>query len=324
MGLVVVCEKVGGPEVLKAVQQPEPELHASEVLIEQKAIGVNFLDTLIRSGKRSLLQFPAVLGLEASGIIRKLGSEVKGFEVGQRVAYCTAPIGAYCQYRAIDSEYLVDVPDALDDKVVASSFLKGMTAHYLATRAYLVQSGKGVLIHSAASGVGQFLASWCNAAGAFIIGTVGDDSKKQVALDAGCHKVYNYKSEDWVQGVLDETKGIGLNVVYDSLGAAVFNNSFKCLMPMGIMVAYGQSSGPVGPVDLSLLREKSLFLTVPTIYHYKKYRMELVLTTHEVFAKLLNGGFRPNIAEEFQLHEAAKAHTLMESGKTSGSIILVP
>jgi NADPH2:quinone reductase len=324
MPIQIECSGPGDPSVLKAAEFTPKKVEKSEVLIKQQAIGVNFLDTLMRSGKVAVSKYPIILGLEAVGTIEELGSEVDGFKLGQKVAYATAPIGAYRSHRVVDSRYIVAAPDEIDDRIIAAGFAKGLTAHYLTTRVFVVRPGIGVLVHSAGSGVGQMLASWCNKVDAFVIGTVGDDSKKEAALEAGCQYVFNYKTENWVEAVKDITKGYGLNVVYDSLGEAVFNKSLDCLMKIGVMVNYGSSSGSVNSVDLNLVRKKSLFITCPSLFDYKANRMELVLSAHQLFKGMTEGFITPKVAATFPLKEAHEAHRLIELGQHSGSVILIP
>ncbi|RZI47599.1 quinone oxidoreductase [Rickettsiales endosymbiont of Peranema trichophorum] len=302
------------------IGEPEPD----EVIIRHTAIGVNFVDVLMRQGKLAL---PAVskgiCGFEACGVIQKIGRNVQKFDIGQRVAYATAPAGAYCTTRAVHSKYIVAVPDDIDDKVVAASLFKGLTAHYLAFRLFIVTDNVSVVVHSAASGVGQILAQWCKNLGALVIGTVGADFKKATAQEY-CDHVFNYNTENWQQEVIKITEGKGVNVVYDSVGRSTFGRSLDCLMPIGIMVLYGETSGGIEQVDLDLLSRRSLFLTCPNLFDYKGNRMELIMSAEEVFNNIIAGSLKVNIAKEFPLTEAEQAHKLVESGKTIGSVILIP
>jgi NADPH2:quinone reductase len=325
MGKLVFFDQTGEPSVFKVGTANKSEPKSDEVLIRQTAIGVNFFDALVRQGKypQYISQGQNICGTEACGIIEKIGTNVQGFDLGQRVAYATTSPGAYQEFRCVNAKHLVTVPEGISDKMVVACLAKALTAHYLAFRVYIVRSGVAVLIHSAASAVGQLLAQWCNNLGAVVIGTVGSEHKREVALQ-GCHYVFNYKTEEWVGKVKEITKGVGVNVVYDSLGAATFNKSLDCLIPIGLMVLYGQSSGPVAPIDPQLLWKKSLFLTCPSLFEYKKNRMELILSANEVFKNIIDGKLKINIAAEFPLEQAAEAHMLLETGTSTGSIILVP
>ncbi len=323
MGKVVYFDQVGGPEVLKIGQRNEADPTENQALIRHTAIGVNFFDIQTRKGNYSTSEAQAICGIEACGVIEKLGSQVQGFEVGQRVAYATAGSGAYSEFRCIDTKYLVAVPNELDDKIVAASLVKGLTAHYLVRRVFLVREGIAVLIHSAAGGVGQLLSSWCKHLGALVIGSVGSEEKRSIALQ-NCHFVVNHKTDNWEKEVVEITKNIGVNAVYDSIGKDTFAKSLDCLMTAGIMVLYGRSSGTVPPLDLEIIRRKSLFLTCPVLADYKANRMELILSADELFDMIKNNTLKINISAEFPLSQAAEAHKLLESGTSTGSIILIP
>lgn len=325
MSLAIVFEQIGGPSVLQAKDVPDRKPNDNEILIRHTAIEVNYVDIYHRTGLYQLPGEPKIPGVSAVGIIVELGDKVEGFTVGQKVGYATSPNGgAYCKQRCIDASYVFNVPVEIDDKIAAASLVKGLTAHYLSHRTYIVRPGYAVLIHAAAGGVGQLLAQWCNSMGAFIVGTVGSDEKKQIALDSGCHAVVNSRMEDWPAQVRAATKGYGVHAVYDSIGKATFEGSISCLMPMGIMISYGSSSGPLGSIDSNLISEKSLFFTRPSLFHYKRERKELVLSALEVFTNVLDGTLRPNVYAEFPLSQAVQAHELLESRKATGSIILVP
>ncbi|MBA8667021.1 quinone oxidoreductase [Holosporaceae bacterium 'Namur'] len=321
MGKFVYFDQVGTPEVLKIGEREEGEPLDNEVLLKHTAIGVNFIDVQTRRG--SYNSTDPICGIEACGVIKKLGKKVEGFEIGQRVAYATVKSGAYSEFRCIDSKYLVAVPDHISDETIAASLVKGLTAHYLIRRVFLVREGVAVLIHSAAGGVGQILSAWCRHLGALVIGSVGSEEKKQIALKS-CHYVVNHKTADWEKEVVKFTKNIGVNAVYDAIGKDTFYKSLDCLMTGGIMVYYGHASGLVEPLDLELLKKKSLFLTCPTLFDYKANKMELILSAEEVFEMITSKVLNINIAAKFPLSQAAEAHKLLESGASSGSIILIP
>lgn len=325
MSLAVVFDQPGDASVLQARDIPDRNPTENEVLIRHTAIEVNYIDVYHRKGFYQLSSNPKVPGVSAIGKIVALGEKVEGFMVGQKVGYATAHMGgAYSRQRCIDSSFVFDVPIDIDDRVAASCLVKGMTAHYLSHRVYIVRPGHGVLIHAAAGGVGQLLAQWCNAMGAYVIGTVGSEEKLQIARDNGCHIAINYNKPDWVAQVKAATKGFGVNAVYDSIGQATFDGSLECLMPMGIMVSYGASSGAVQNIDLSKIGAKSLFLTRPSLFDYKSDRMELVLSAQEIFTNVFDQTLKPTIFAEFPLSQAAMAHELLESRKATGSIILIP
>jgi NADPH2:quinone reductase len=225
--------------------------------------------------------------------------------------------------RSIPAHLVFGIPDDIGDKVAASCLVKGLTAHYLSSRAYLPGRGKNVLIHAAAGGVGQLLSQWCSYYGANVIGTVGSEEKKKIAIKNGCTEVFNYSKEDWVNGVLRATDGFGVHCVYDSVGKGVYAGNIKVLVEIGLYVLYGQTSG-FPEIDLNDLASKSLFFTRPSIFNYKKQRAELVLSAIELFEMVRRKKITPSIFQELPLEKAAEAHTLLESRKSTGSIILIP
>ncbi len=322
MPKAVFFQQYGGPDVLQVKDVPVSEPQNGEVLIRHKTIGVNFLDVQMRQGlyKSGL---PCIPGFEACGVIEKLGPQTEGFKVGERVAYATLPVpGAYQEMRCIDVQYLIKVPERIDDQTAAAVLLKGLTAHYLLRRVFIVRSGHAIVIHAAAGGVGRMMSRWANAQGALVIGTVGSDDKKQIADEAGCHLVVNHTDKEWPQQVRDFTQGIGVNAVYDSIGKDTFRQSLECLMTAGIMVSFGQSSGPIPPFDMALLRAKSLFLTAPKLFDYKTNRMELLLSADKVFDAVLQKVIIPFVYKTYPLIEAAAAHEALESRGTTGSLVL--
>ncbi|MFN8911238.1 MAG: zinc-binding dehydrogenase, partial [Alphaproteobacteria bacterium] len=232
--------------------------------------------------------------------------------------------GAYSQVRNINANFIFAVPESVTDKIAASSIVRGLTAHALAHRVFIVRSGVAVLIHAAAGGVGKILAQWCNHLGAYVIGTVGSDEKKQIALENGCHQVINYNAEDLIAKVVEYTKGLKVNAVYDSIGRSTFDRSLDCLMNMGIMVLYGSSSGDVDTVDCKKIASKSLFFTRPSVFHYKGNRFELILSANELFSNIAKGVIKIPDPEVLQLEKAALAHEKLQNRKLANSIVLIP
>jgi NADPH2:quinone reductase len=260
--------------------------------------------------------------MEACGIVEAVGSDVSSFEVGDRVTYATCPTpGAYAEKRCIDQKYLVKIPETLNDEIVAAGFLKGLTVHMLARRAFIVRPNNIVLVHAASGGVGGLLCQWCKSMGSIVIGTVGDDNKKNAALENGCDLVFNYQKDGWQEEVLTATRGIGVNAVYDSIGKATYMGSIACLMPMGILVSYGSTSG-VAEVKIADIAAKSLFFTRPTLFDYQSNRMELALASNDVFEMLKAKLLRPKIHGYYALISAAEAHLALESRRVTGSLIL--
>lgn len=322
MSQAVRIHETGAPEVLTLEEIKDSAPGEGEVVITQTAVGINFIDIYHRKGLYPL-PLPATLGIEACGYIEEVGKGVKGLKVGDRVAYATGPVGAYCSQRVIAQDYVVNVPDTVSDEQVAATLAKGLTAHYLLCRTFVTQPGVVMLVHAAAGGVGQLLCQWGSRRGCTVIGTVGSEEKIAIAEKNGCQHVVNYTTENVAERVQDITKGRGVNVVYDSVGKDTFLQSVECLMPLGMLVSYGQSSGAIPPVDINLLSQKSLFLTRPTLGVYKSNRMELILSAAEVFAMLKDGGIRANISNRYALKDAAKAHHALEERQTTGSSIFL-
>jgi NADPH2:quinone reductase len=319
----ITCNTRGGPEVMKFTEVAIPKIGKNDVRIKQSSIGVNFIDTMHRQGKYKTTT--PLLGVEGIGRIEEIGSEVQGWDIGDRVGYATcATPRSYSEVAVIDAKYIVRIPNGIHEDVAAALLLKGLTAHYLLHRVAVIGKGVGILVHAAAGGVGQVMGQWARATGALVLGTVGSDAKKQIALDSGYHRVYNYNTEDWLGEVKKDTKDWGVNVVYDSIGQKTFDNSLNAAMLGGMVVLFGTASGMPEPVALEKLREKSLFLTCPTLFDYKSNRNELVLSAAELFANITDGTIKPNIYKKYPLKDAAVAHQDLESGKTTGSIILIP
>lgn len=318
-----VLHKQGEPKNLKLEKVSENfVLKKNEVLIKHTAIGVNYFDIHFRNGQYTVNQLPAVLGLEACGIVEAVGPGVVDYKVGKKVAYATGPIGAYCEMRLMKQHLLVNVPAEIPDAVVAGSLLKGLMAHTLLYRAFMAVRAKRILVHAAAGGVGQFLCSWAKELGLEVIGTVGDDSKIAIAKKAGCDRVINYRTNDFVKEVEKFTQGAGVGLVYDGVGKDTFIQSLACLWPMGMCINYGEASGPVAPFDINHLLMNSLYVTKPTLALYKANRVELALGAAELFTRLKKGILNPQITTH-RFEDLPKVHEQMEKRLTTGSQVLV-
>lgn len=314
----------GGPEVLRweAVDVPAPA--AGEATVRHQAVGLNFIDTYHRTGLYPL-PLPSGLGLEGAGVVEAVGEGVSEVKVGDRVAYAGGPVGAYAEVRNIPAHRLLKLPDAIDFKTAAAMMLQGLTAAYLLRRTYRVQPGDTVLIHAAAGGVGLIACQWAKALGATVIGTVGSAAKGELAKAHGCDHVINYTTENFSQRVRDITGGEGVPVVYDGVGKDTFMGSLDSLRPLGMMVSYGNASGPVPPFDVLLLSQKgSLFITRPTVANYTGKRSELEALGGELFDIVGAGKVRIEINQTYALADAAQAHRDLEARKTTGSTILLP
>jgi len=316
--------ETGGPEVLRweevAVGDPGP----GEVRLRQTAVGLNYIDTYHRTGLYPLA-LPAVIGMEGAGEVVAAGPDVTDVSVGQRVAYAGMPVGAYAEERLIPADRLVPLPDSIDDRQAAGMMLQGMTAQYLLRWTYRVQPGDPILIHAAAGGVGLIVCQWAKHLGATVIGTVGSEDKAALARAHGCDHPILYRSEDVVARVREITGGAGVPVAYDSVGADTYLGSLDCLRPRGVLVLFGQSSGPVPPFDLGLLAAKgSLYVTRPTLMTYTADRADLLASARELFEVVAGGAVRIEVNQTFPLSEAAEAHRALEGRRTTGSTVLLP
>lgn len=323
MVTAVRVHTVGGPEALVvdevAVGQPGP----GEVLVRHTAIGVNFIDTYFRSGLYKT-QLPLTPGNEAAGVIEAVGEGVTEVKAGDRVVYMHSP-GAYVQARVVPAEKLIPLPDGISDEVGAAVLLKGLTAQYLLRRTHPVEAGQTLLVHAAAGGVGLLLGQWAKHLGATVIGTAGSQAKADLALQNGYDHVINYRDEDFVARVLEITDGRKVDVVYDSVGKDTFPASLDVIRPLGLFVTFGQSSGPIPPVDLSLLNAKgSLYVTRPSLFAYMSSREVLLAAAAEVFALIEQGVLKIAVNQRFALTDARAAHEALESRATTGATILIP
>lgn len=321
---VIEVERHGGPEVLKLVDRPLAAPGDGEVQIEQKAIGLNFIDTYFRTGLYAAPSMPFVPGNEGAGIVTALGAGVTGLKAGDRVAY-TAGLGGYAEKRNIKAQALVKLPKQVSFEIGASVVLKGLTAEYLLFRTFKVKPGHVVLIHAAAGGTGLILCQWAKALGATVIGTVGSPEKAKLAKKAGCHHVIDYSKEDFARRVSEITRGAKCDVVYDGVGKATFAGSLDSLKPFGTLVSFGNASGPVDGVNLGILAAKgSLYVTRPTLMTH----IAEPANYHKMAKRLLGAIAKCTITiappRVFKLADAAEAHRALEGRQTTGSTILVP
>jgi len=293
-----------------------------QLLVRNRVVGVNFIDTYQRSGVYPL-ELPARLGQEAVGIVEQVGSGVRDVDVGQRVAYVSC-LGAYAERHLIPSERAIQVPDDLDDASVAAALLKGMTVEYLIGRTFRVERGQTVLWHAAAGGTGLLACQWLAELGVRVIGTVGSDAKAELALAHGCAEAIVYTRENFVERVRELTGGAGVPVVFDSVGRSTFEGSLDCLKPRGMLVSFGNASGKPSLSDVTLLARKgSLFLTRPTLAHYTESTEELRASARALFEVMRRGAVRPVIGQRFALSEVREAHAALEARRTVGSTILL-
>lgn len=316
--------ETGGPEVMRweKVEVPAPGPH--EARVRHAAVGLNFIDIYFRTG-RYPLQLPSGLGLEGAGVVEAVGSGVTEVQVGDRVAYAGGPPGAYAEARNLPADRLVKLPDAIDFRTAAAMMLQGMTAQYLLRRTYRVQPGDTILIQAAAGGVGLIVCQWAKSLGATVIGTVSSDEKAVLAKAHGCDHPVVYTREDFVARVKELTGGEGVPVVYDSVGADTFTKSLDCLRPLGLMVTFGQSAGPVPPVDTQELSKRgSLFLTRPTLFTYIAKRADLLQSAQELFEVVAAGKVKIEVNQTYALKDVAQAHSDLAARKTTGSTILLP
>jgi NADPH2:quinone reductase len=321
MPYAVRLHRPGGPEVLVWERVEVAKPGKGEILIRHRAVGLNYIDVYHRNGTYPV-QTPAVLGLEAAGVVEELGPEVTGLHVGDRVAYASPPLGAYSELRVMPSDRVVKLPDNISDQQAAAMMMKGLTAQYLLRRTYKVAPGDTILVHAAAGGVGLILCQWAKHLGATIIGTVGNDEKAALARANGCTHTIVYTKEDFLARVLEITSGKKLPVVYDSIGKDTFQKSLDCLRPFGLMVLFGQSSGPVPPFDLGVLAAKgSLFITRPTMMTYTARREDLLASARELFEAVGSGVVKLRINQTYALKDAAQAHCDLEARQTSGSTV---
>ena len=329
--------ELGGPEVLRREDVALPMPGPGEVLVRHEAVGLNFIDTYHRSGLYPVPSLPAVIGMEAAGVVEAVGAGAgdraaaadapagggSAFQPGDRVAYGSV-MGGYSERRVIAADRLVRVPDGVAAEAAAAAMLKGMTSWYLCRRTYRVAKGETVLVHAAAGGVGTILSQWCKVLGANVIGTVGSAAKGDVAREHGCDHVILYKEEDFVERVREITGGEGVPVVFDGVGAATFEGSLKCLAKFGMMITFGNASGAVPPFNLLRLSAKCLTVARPSLMPYVERRQDLEEAAGELLGHIQAGDIRITIGQRFALEEAAEAHRALESRQTQGCTVLIP
>ena len=325
MSNYIEVSQTGGPEVMEFKQRDVAAPAPGEALIRQTAIGINYIDVYFRSGVYAAPQLPFTPGMEGAGTVVALGDGVSDLQVGDRIAYATAPVGAYAEERLIAADRLTKIPDNISDETAAAMMLKGMTARYLLRETFRVEKGHTILFHAAAGGVGLIAGQWAKALGATVIGTAGSAEKVKLAKANGYDHVINYNEEDFVEQVMKITDGKKCDVVYDSVGKDTFPGSLDCLKPRGMWASFGQSSGALPEVNLGILAQKgSLFATRPTLFNYIATREELLANANELFEMVGSGKVNIAINQTYDLADATKAHQDLEGRKTVGSSLLKP
>ena len=320
----VEIKKTGGTEVLEikdiTLSKPEPE----EVSIEQKAIGLNFIDTYHRSGLYPL-KLPIGLGLEGAGIITEVGKNVKNFNVGDKISYAGIPLGSYSTHRNYPTKNLVKVPENVDLEVAATLMTKGLTTFYLLHKTYPVKSGETILFHAAAGGVGQIFGQWAKSLGCTVIGTVGSDEKINTAKENGYDYVINYNKEDFAKKVLEITDGKGVPVVYDGVGKDTLNGSIECLSIRGMMISFGNASGPLSDINVpKMIQPKGLYLVRPSMQQYLSTREDLDEAAKVMFEKVISGKIKIKIFKKYKLDQIVEAHKDLEARKILGPAVIIP
>lgn len=321
---VVSLSELGSADVIQLIDKELPPPAKGEVQIRQTAIGFNFIDVYQRSGVYPL-ELPTGLGHEAAGVVEVVGEGVTDFKVGDRVVYMNAGIGAYASVRNVAADKLVHLPSNISDEVAAAVFFKAMTAQYLVQKTYKVKAGDIVLVHAAAGGVGQILAGWAKALGAFVVGTVGSQAKFAAAKEAGCDVVVDYSQPNWVEEVVKATGGKKANVVYDSVAKTTFLGSLDCAAPFGTVALFGAASGPAPEIHPEILNKKGcLFLTRPSVFPHNATSALLKENAKAVFDAISKGQVKVQIGAKFSLEQAADAHRAAEGRKVSGAIVMKP
>ncbi|TXH67991.1 MAG: quinone oxidoreductase [Thiothrix sp.] len=321
---VIKIKAQGGPEVMELLQETVSAPEAGQVQVRHTAIGLNYIDTYHRSGLYPV-QLPSGLGLEAAGVVEAVGAGVEHLQVGDRVAYGTGPIGAYASLRNLPANRVCKLPAGISDETAAAMMLKGMTVRYLLRETYMVQAGETILFHAAAGGVGLMACQWAKALGVTVIGTVGSEEKAAIAREHGCDHTINYNTEDVAKRVREITEGKGVPVVYDGVGQSTLMGSLDSLQPRGLLVSYGNASGPITQFDLGLLSAKgSLYLTRPTLMTYTAADEALQENASDLFAMVEAGKLSVPIHQRYALKEVQQAHRDLEGRKTTGTTLLIP
>jgi NADPH:quinone reductase len=315
--------RTGGPEVMTWEDVPVGAPGKGEIRVRHAAVGLNFIDTYHRGGLYPV-PLPAVIGMEGAGIVEAIGSGVKEFRVGDRIAYAQ-PMGSYSEARVMPADRAVLVPKGVSEETAAAAMLKGLTAQYLIRQTYKVKKGETVLFHAAAGGVGLIACQWLNAIGARVIGTVSTLDKAKIAKRHGCHFPIVMSEKNFVDEVKRLTKGEGVPVVYDGNGKSTWEGSLECLRPRGMMVSFGNASGPVPPFSLGVLQQKgSLYVTRPSLMAYASKRADLLAMAKDLFKAIKSGDVKIEINQRYPLREATRAHADLESRRTTGSTVLIP
>tara|TARA_Y100000590_G_scaffold235454_1_gene265133 strand:- start:408 stop:1382 length:975 start_codon:yes stop_codon:yes gene_type:complete len=320
----VIISKNGGPEVLeiKDIKLDNPK--SGEVLIKNEAIGLNYIDTYHRSGLYPV-ELPSNIGMEGAGIIEKISPDEKEFKVGDRVAYASMPIGSYSSHRIFPTKKLVKVPQEIGFESVVTLMTKGLTVFYLLHKTYPVKSGETILFHAAAGGVGQIFCQWAKSLGCKVIGTVGSEEKIEIAKNNGCDHVINYSKDNFAEKVKEITNGAGVSVVYDGVGKKTFDQSIECLKIRGMMVSFGNASGPLDPCNVTKsLAPKGLYLTRPSIAHYTMTREDLDEAAKKVFEMFMKKKFSLKIHKKYFLSDIVEAHKDLESRSIIGPAVIIP
>ncbi len=324
MAKVITIAVTGGPEVMRLETENLGRPGPGQVRLRQTAIGVNFIDVYFRSGLYEQ-PLPGRIGREGAGVVEELGPGVTDLAVGDRVAYCGGPLGAYSDERLMPASELVPLPPTMDDATAAACMLKGLTVQYLFRRIHVLRAGELFLFHAAAGGVGLIACQWAKALGAIMIGTVGSPEKAEIARAHGCAHVINYRTENFVERVKEITAGKGVAVAYDSVGKDTFPATLDCISPRGLWVSFGNASGPVPPFTMALLMQKgSLFATRPNLTAYAATRPELLAMSAELFDLVGSGIIRAAPANVFALADAVEAHRALESRRLTGATVLIP
>ena len=324
MPFAIRVHQTGGPDVMRWEEVPVADPAPGEVQVRHAAVGLNFIDVYFRSGLYPM-PLPSGLGLEGAGVVEAVGDGVSEFRPGDRVAYAGGPLGAYSQLRCLPADRLLKLPESIDFQTAAAMMLQGLTSAYLLRSTYRVQPGDAVLIHAAAGGVGLIACQWAKALGATVIGTVSSEAKAELAKRHGCDHVILYTREDVPKRVREITAGEGVAVVYDGVGKDTFIGSLDSLRMRGVMVSFGNASGPVPPIEPLLLSQKgSLYITRPVLWHYTARREDLLALGAELFGMVGSGKVKIEVNQTYALADVARAHGDLEARRTTGSTILLP
>lgn len=316
--------EAGGPDKMKWEEVEVGAPGPGQIRLTTTAAGLNYIDTYHRTGLYKL-PLPLTLGMEGAGVVTAVGEGVADIKVGDRVAYASAPLGSYAEERLMQADRVVVLPEGISDRTAAAIMLKGMTTEYLVLRTYKVKPGDTVLFHAAAGGVGLLFGQWAKALGATVIGTVSSEDKAKLAKAHGYDHIINYRTENFAERVKEITKGAGVPVVYDGVGKDTWAGSLDCLSPFGLMVSFGNASGPVPPFEISTLAGKgSLYVTRPTLVTYTAKRADLVNSAKALFEVVMNGKVKVEVPQTYALKDAARAHADLEARKTTGSTLLLP